>query len=139
MPIQVEIISPEKVLFRREVEMAVMPGAEGDIAAMPDHAPMMLLLRGGVVSLYEGDRIVEQFFVGGGFADMTPERCTILADEALPVAEIKVDDARSRLQELETQFANVTADDIAGQDKMSRRIQIARAEIEAAEVSHPTH
>lgn len=139
MPLQVEIISPEKVLFRREVDMAVMPGSEGDIAAMPDHAPLMLALRGGVVSIYAGDRITDQFFVGGGFADMTADRCTILADEALPVSEISVDDARSRLAELETSFANVTAEDVTLQDTMSRRIQSVRAEIEAAEASHPTH
>lgn len=139
MPVQVEIISPEKVLFRREVDMAVLPGEEGDIAAMPDHAPTMLLLRGGIVALYEGDRVIEQFFVAGGFADMTPERCTILADSAMPVTDIEADDARHRLETLETAFANVGDTDIAGQDKLSRRIQSVRAEIEAAEVSHPTH
>ena len=74
MPIQIEIISPEKVLVSREVDMAVLPGMEGDIAAMPEHAPMMLLLRGGVVALYEGDKVTDRDFVGGGVADITTTR-----------------------------------------------------------------
>ncbi|GBQ11799.1 ATP synthase F1 subunit epsilon [Swaminathania salitolerans] len=139
MPVQVEIISPEKLLFRKEVEMAVLPGEDGDIAAMPDHAPIMLLLRGGVVSLYENGQVTERFFVSGGFADITSQRCTILADEALPVTEIVLSEAQERLERLETQFTNVAADDISHQDSLSRRIQSARAEIEAAEISHPTH
>lgn len=139
MPVQIEIISPEKLLFRKEVEMAVVPGEEGDIAAMPDHAPVMLLLRGGVVSLYEGGVVTERFFVSGGFADITAERCTILADEALAVKDIALNEAQSRLQVLEMQFANIAADDITDQDTLSRRIQSVRAEIEAAEASHSLH
>lgn len=139
MPVQVEIISPEKLLFRKEVEMAVIPGEEGDIAAMPDHAPIMLLLRGGVVSLYEGNVVTERFFVSGGFADITADRCTILADEALPIKDIVLTEAQSRLQTLELQLTNVTADDLTGMDQIARKIQAARAEIEAAEASHPIY
>ncbi|WP_025884913.1 ATP synthase F1 subunit epsilon [Asaia prunellae] len=139
MPVQVEIISPEKLLFQKEVEMAVIPGEEGDIAAMPDHAPIMLLLRGGIVSLYENGVVTERFFVSGGFADITATRCTILADEALAVEEIVVSEAASRLEMLEVQLTNIAADDIADQDRLSRKIQAARAAIEAAEAAHPLH
>ncbi|CAI9121682.1 ATP synthase F1 subunit epsilon [Brytella acorum] len=139
MPVQLEIISPERLLLRKDVDMAVLPGAEGDIAAMPDHAPLMLVLRGGLVSLYEGDKVTEQFFVAGGFADMTPDRCTILADEAKRLDEISVETARSRLAALETAFANVAAEDVDAMDTMAKRLQAARAEIEAAEEAHPTH
>jgi F-type H+-transporting ATPase subunit epsilon len=138
MPVTVEIITPEKLLFRKETELAVIPGSEGDIAAMPGRAPLMLTLRGGTVSFYEGDKITEQFFVGGGFADMAGDRCTVLADAAVPVAEISTETARTRLAELETAFANVAAEDVAQLDTISRRIQIARAEIEAAEQTRPT-
>lgn len=139
MPVQVEIISPEKLLFRKEVEMAVVPGEEGDIAAMPDHAPIMLLLRGGVVSLYEGGVVTERFFVSGGFADITADRCTILADEALPIADIVLTEAESRLQTLELQLTNVAADNLEGVESISRKIQSTRAAIEAAQASHPIY
>ncbi|WP_122048768.1 ATP synthase F1 subunit epsilon [Asaia bogorensis] len=139
MPVQVEIISPEKLLFRKEVEMAVIPGEEGDIAAMPDHAPIMLLLRGGVVSLYEGGVVTERFFVSGGFADITADRCTILADEALPIKDIVLTEAESRLETLELQLTNVAADDLADIERISRKIQATRAAIEAAEAAHPIY
>lgn len=139
MPVQVEIISPEKRLFQKEVEMAVLPGEEGDIAAMPDHAPIMLLLRGGIVSLYENGVVTERFFVSGGFADITADRCTILADEALTINEIVVSEAQTRLETLEVELTNVAAEDIADQDRLSRKIQAARAAIEAAEAAHPLH
>ena len=57
VPIDVEIVSPERRLLARAVDMAVVPGSEGDLAAMPDHAPMIVLLRGGVVSLHQGDQV----------------------------------------------------------------------------------
>ena len=58
--------------------MVVVPGSEGDLAAMPEHAPMIVLLRGGVVSLHDGGKVTDTFFVAGGFAEITGERCTIL-------------------------------------------------------------
>lgn len=131
MPIKVEIISPEKVLVSRDVDMVVMPGEEGDIAAMPDHAPMMLLLRGGTVTLYEGDNPTDRYFVGGGFADMTPTRCTILADEALAVTEISVDSATARLEALTEAWEAADKSDVARLEGLMSKLQAVRAEIDA--------
>lgn len=131
MPIQIEIISPEKVLVSREVDMVVMPGAEGDIAAMPERAPMMLLLRGGVVSLYENDAVTDRFFVGGGFADMTATRCTILADKAEPVSEISIDNATAALEALTEAWDKADKTDISRLDVLQDKILSVRAEIEA--------
>ncbi|MBO1359083.1 ATP synthase F1 subunit epsilon [Acetobacter sacchari] len=131
MPIKVEIISPEKVLVSRDVDMAVIPGEEGDIAAMPEHAPMMLLLRGGTVSLYEGETVTDRYFVAGGFADMTPTRCTILADQAVPVTEISIDSATARLEELTEAWDAADKSDVTRLDGLMAKIQSVRAEIEA--------
>ncbi|NHN84781.1 ATP synthase F1 subunit epsilon [Acetobacter musti] len=131
MPIKVEIISPEKVLVSRDVDMVVMPGEEGDIAAMPEHAPMMLLLRGGTVALYDGDTVTDRYFVGGGFADMTPVRCTILADEAVPVTEISIDSATARLEELTEAWDAADKSDAARLEGLMAKIQSVRAEIDA--------
>lgn len=139
MPVLLEIISPEKIVFSAEVEMAVIPGEEGDIAAMPERAPMMLSLRGGVLSYYNGERVAGTYFIAGGFADMTAEKCTILADNAYPVSEISTQNAHTVLEGLEAALAKVTAEDVIEQDRLSRRIQIARAEIEVAEAAHSTH
>lgn len=130
MPIKVEIISPEKVLVSRDVDMVVMPGEEGDIAAMPEHAPMMLLLRGGTVTLYEGEKATDRYFVGGGFADMTPTRCTILADEAVPVTEISVDAATARLEALTEAWESADKSDVSRLEGLMSKIQSVRAEID---------
>ncbi|MBS1023034.1 ATP synthase F1 subunit epsilon [Gluconobacter cerinus] len=135
MPLRIEIVSPEKRLVDRQVDMAVVPGMEGDIAAMPDRAPLMLQLRGGVVALYEGDKIVDRYFVGGGFADMGAEHCTILADSAQLMSELSADDARDRLRDLETTWAQIEPNDTDAHDRLSREIQSVRAELEAVEGS----
>ncbi|MBO1324610.1 ATP synthase F1 subunit epsilon [Acetobacter sp. TBRC 12305] len=131
MPIQIEIISPEKVLVSREIDMAVLPGMEGDIAAMPEHSPMMLLLRGGVVALYEGDTVTDRYFVGGGFADITPTRCTILADKAVPVSEISIDTATAQLEALSEAWDKADKTDMTRLSVLQDQILAVRAEIEA--------
>ncbi|GBQ30352.1 ATP synthase F1 subunit epsilon [Acetobacter fabarum] len=135
MPIQIEIISPEKVLVSREVDMAVLPGMEGDIAAMPEHSPMMLLLRGGVVALYEGDKVTDRYFVGGGFADITPARCTVLADKAVPVSDISIDMATAQLEALSEAWDKADKTDTSRLVVLQDQIQAVRAEIEAGSAS----
>ncbi|NVN11293.1 MULTISPECIES: ATP synthase F1 subunit epsilon [Nguyenibacter] len=132
MPIEVEIVSPEKVLFSRAVDMAVIPGLEGDIAAMPDHAPMMLLLRGGVVELHQDGKVTDRFFVAGGFADMTATRCTILADAATALSDLSVEAAQARLQELQASYDAADKMDVPALDLLMAKMQSVRAEIEAA-------
>ncbi|MDE7548126.1 ATP synthase F1 subunit epsilon [Acetobacter fabarum] len=135
MPIQIEIISPEKVLVSREVDMAVIPGMEGDIAAMPERSPMMLLLRGGVVALYEGDKVTDRYFVGGGFADITPARCTVLADKAVPVSDISIDMATAQLEALSEAWDKADKTDMSRLVVLQDQIQAVRAEIEAGSTS----
>ena len=132
MPIDVEIVSPAKKLLERAVDMVVMPGSEGDIAAMPDHAPMILLLRGGVVSLHEGGRVTEEFFVAGGFAEITPSRCTILADEATPLAELSRADGEVKLKDAEQAYEDADKSDITTLEPHLDRLQSARAHIDAS-------
>ena len=85
MPIDLEIVSPEKLLLSRPVDMVVIPAAEGEMGVLPQHAPMIVLLREGVIRLYEGGRVTDSLQVSGGFAEVTPTRVTVLADTATPV------------------------------------------------------
>ncbi len=85
MPIDLEIVSPEKLLLSRPVDMVVIPAAEGEMGVLPQHAPMIVLLREGVIRLYEGGRVTESLQVSGGFAEVTPTRVTVLADAVTPV------------------------------------------------------
>ena len=133
MPIDVEIVSPEKRLLQRAVDMVVMPGSEGDLAAMPDHAPMIVLLRGGIVSLHHGGSVGDQFFVAGGFAEITAERCTILADEATPLSELSRADGEARLADAQRAYDEADKSDITLLDPYLDRLQSARAHIESAQ------
>ena len=133
MPIALEIVSPERLLLSRSVEMAVIPAQEGDMGVLEGHTPMIVTLRGGTISLYEGDQVVEQLFVAGGFAEVTGERCTVLANEALPVAELTRDDAERRLKEAEQEYEQLQGADIEEQLLALDRMHAAHSMIEAAE------
>ena len=133
MPIDVEIVSPERRLLARAVDMVVVPGSEGDLAAMPDHAPMIVLLRGGVVALYQGMRVTDRFFVAGGFAEITPERCTILADSAVPVDQLSRQEGEARLRDAEQAYDRADRSDVPAQEPLLDRMQSARAWVETAE------
>ena len=135
MPTQLEIVSPDKLLLSQPVEMAVIPAAEGEMGVLPGHAPMIVLLRGGTITLHEGGRPTAQLYVSGGFAEITPDRCTVLADEATPVAEVSRTLANTRLAQAEQDLAAADRLDIPAIDAAMARIQSARAMIEAAQAA----
>jgi len=127
-----EIVSPDRLLLSREVEMAVIPASEGLIGVLPAHSPMIVLLAGGTISIYEGGRATDQLFVSGGFAEITPERCTVLADEAVPVAELSRTDAERLLAEAEVAYEATDKHDLVAYDAAMARVQSARARVAAA-------
>ena len=86
--IQFELVSPERLLVSQPVEMVVVPGVEGDFGVLPGHAPLVSTVRPGVIAVFEGNKVAQRIFVAGGFAEVTGERCTVLAEEAMPVADI---------------------------------------------------
>ena len=69
------------------------------MGVLEGHAPMIVMLRGGIIALYEGERITDQMFVAGGFAEVTPERCTVLASEVLAAADLSREEGERRLAE----------------------------------------
>ena len=69
-----ELVAPERLLASIEADMVVIPGAEGDFGVLPDHAPLMSLLRPGVIAVYQGDRVDRRLFVDGGFAEVNDAR-----------------------------------------------------------------
>ena len=93
-----ELVSPEKLLLAEEVDMVVVPGAEGDFGVLVGHAPLISSLRPGVIDTYNGGKVADRIFVAGGFAEVTSERCTVLAEEAIPVKDIDAANAEERLK-----------------------------------------
>ena len=128
MPVSLEIVSPEKLLISVAVDMVVIPASEGDIGVLPEHSPMIVLLRGGEVILYEGDQISARYFVTGGFAEITEERCTVLADTAEPSASV---DRGMGERDLQDAMRDLAEADRAGElDRLvpiMERVQVAQA------------
>ena len=85
MPVTLEIVSPEKLLLSRAVDMVVIPAEDGEMGVLPQLAPMIVTLREGVIRLYTDGKVTDQLQVSGGFAEVTPLRVTVLADAATVV------------------------------------------------------
>lgn len=132
MTVSLEIVSPERLLLSRPVDMAVIPASEGDMGVLEGHTPMIVMLRGGTIDLYEGDRVTDRLFVDGGFAEVTPERCTVLASHVMPLAEVDRADAERRLAEAEANYEVADKTDTAIEDAALDRLQAARARVDAA-------
>jgi F-type H+-transporting ATPase subunit epsilon len=83
-----DLVSPERLLLTEEAEMVTLPGSEGDLGVLVGHEPLITTLRPGVIDVKGGTRGDQRFFVLGGFAEINPERLTVLAEEAFPMAEV---------------------------------------------------
>lgn len=106
---QFSLVSPERVILEQPVTMVVLPGSEGNIGVLPDHAPMVTTLRPGVLTVYEGDKILTKMFVDGGVSEITPTRCTALVTKGTPLdaldrssLELKIKNLIEDLEESET-------------------------------------
>ena len=86
-PFRFELVSPERLLMSEPVEAVVVPGAEGYFTVMKGHAPFMSTLRPGVVDITRGAS-TDRIFVRGGFADVGADGLTILAEQAIPLADV---------------------------------------------------
>lgn len=133
MAVSLEIVSPEKLLLAAEVDMVVIPAAEGDMGVLGGHSPMIVALRGGLISLYQGNQVTQRLFVASGFAEITPERCTVLADAAVPPAELSRAAAQTKLEEAEAAWEaadkmDITAIDAAMDALLSARTMLSLAE-----------
>jgi F-type H+-transporting ATPase subunit epsilon len=86
--VQFELVTPERLLLSEMVEMVVIPGTEGNFGVLPGHAPLISSIRPGTIDVYEGQAVTRRIFVVSGIAEVTAERCTVLADEARPPDEL---------------------------------------------------
>jgi F-type H+-transporting ATPase subunit epsilon len=124
-----ELVSPEKLLASVSAEMVVVPGAEGDFGVLAGHSPMISGVRPGVIAIYEGDKIVDRIFVAGGFAEVTAERCTVLAEQAQKVSEIDPAAAEKAVKDLSEDVADAKSD--AERATAEAKLAVALAKVEA--------
>ena len=127
-----ELVSPERLVLSRPVDMVVVPGREGLFAALIVHAPFIAALKPGVIDVWDDGAITERIFVGGGFAEVTPERCVVLAETATPVAELDRTHALERLEELKN-VAAVARDSGGASSHILAELELNQAIVEAVD------
>jgi len=130
--LQFELVAPERLIYSDQVELVVVPGAEGEFGVLPGHAPLISSIRTGIIEIYDYPAIKSKakFFVAGGFAEVTPERCTVLSSEAVPIGEIDRDEVRQRLEQAELDLRDAQGE--AEKAKAEAAVAVARAMLDAA-------
>jgi F-type H+-transporting ATPase subunit epsilon len=140
--VQFELVTPERLLLSEMVEMVVVPGTEGNFGVLPGHAPLISSIRPGTIDVYEGQTITRRIFVISGIAEVTPERCTVLADEALPPDELdrgaieaELQIVQGNLPSLREQVARATGSDrdtlLVELRRLERQQNVLQAELQA--------
>jgi ATP synthase, F1 epsilon subunit (delta in mitochondria) len=127
--VQFELVSPERLLMSQAVEMVVVPGAEGDFGVLHGHAPLISTVRPGVIDVHDDGTVTDRIFVAGGFAEVTAERCTVLAEEAIRLKDLDRAQLESDLRRMREELA--VARDDAERQAITTRIEIAEAKLAA--------
>jgi F-type H+-transporting ATPase subunit epsilon len=127
--LEFELVSPAKLLISEPVEMVVVPGSEGNFGALPGHAPMLSTVRPGVIDIYTKGAVSNRIFVAGGFAEVTEGRCTVLAEEAIPLAEMTREGVEAQLAA--ARDALQEADEALEKAQAESRIKVAEAMLDA--------
>ena len=103
MPIRCEIVSQDRIVFQGEVDIVVLPGAEGVMGILPNHSPLLTVLQYGIITIRsKGNE--ENFTVAGGVAEVQPDQVTVLADAAENVEEIDIQRAETARKKAEEQL-----------------------------------
>ncbi|MDC0624315.1 ATP synthase F1 subunit epsilon [Alphaproteobacteria bacterium] len=120
--ISFDLVSPENLIFNDEVGMIIVPGKDGDFGVLPGHSKVMSSLRPGRVMVYgEGKNLLKAFFVSGGFAEVNPEKCIVLAESVDEINELEKATIEKEIQELEGQESDTTKE----------QLNISKAKIDA--------
>lgn len=130
--ISFELVSPERKLVSEPVFHAVIPGVEGEMGVGPMHSSFVVALKPGVVKLYmsKDDKSPRKIFIAGGFADVTGDHCTVLAEQAVNVNEINTAEIEQQIRDL-TEDLGIAVEK-ADKDRITNRLQIAQAKLQAA-------
>ncbi|HEV2570754.1 MAG TPA: F0F1 ATP synthase subunit epsilon [Beijerinckiaceae bacterium] len=101
-----ELVSPERLVYSGEVESVLVPSVEGEMVVLRDHAPVMAMLKPGVVSYKDGTGGKHDLFVRGGFADMANNTLTILAEQAVALADVDAKLLDAEIKDAEEDLAD---------------------------------
>ena len=124
--ISFDLVSPENLIFNDEVGMIIVPGKDGDFGVLPGHSKVMSSLRPGRVMVYGKDKnLLKAFFVSGGFAEVNPEKCIVLAESVDEINSLEKSTIEKEIQDLDGQDNDIAKE----------KLFIARAKINSIESS----
>ena len=124
--ISFDLVWPENLIFNDEVGMIIVPGKDGDFGVLPGHSKVMSSLRPGRVMVYgEGKNLLKAFFVSGGFAEVNPEKCIVLAESVDEINSLEKSTIEKEIQDLDGQDNDIAKE----------KLSIARAKINSIESS----
>ena len=125
--ISFDLVSPEQLLFNDEVGLIIVPGKDGDIGVLPGHSKLLSSLRPGRVLVYGEDKnLLKSFFVTGGFVEINPEKCIVLAEGVYDMNDLDKDIIKKQIQEFESSTS----------DTVKEKLVIARSKIAALDSTH---
>jgi F-type H+-transporting ATPase subunit epsilon len=127
---QLEIVTPEKLVVRDTAQEAQIPGANGYIGILPGHAPLITELGAGEISYRSGSQ-VHRFATAWGFAEILPDKVTVLAETVEPASEIDVPRAQQALTEAENSLKSAESEEEVSKDL--GKVRRAQARIQVAE------
>ncbi len=110
-PFPFELVAPDRLLFSGDVDAVIVPAIDGEMTVLAGHAPVMTVLKPGIVIVDQGKGTAVRLFVRGGFADVRPDGMTILAEQAVPVEEL-----HDELIDIQIENARKVYEDAQGDD-----------------------
>ena len=122
--LHLEFVSPESVLFSGDVDQVDLPGAEGDMGILAGHAPLVTVLRPGIITIFRGGAR-EPVVVTGGFAEVGPAGLTVLADRAVARDSFDLASLSIEIKDAEEDIADATDED--ARDKLTRHLEQLKA------------
>jgi F-type H+-transporting ATPase subunit epsilon len=130
-----ELVLPERRLAAERADMVVVPGGDGDFGVLPGHMPMISTVRPGVIEVYVGNQVKDRYVVSGGFAEVTGERCTVLAEEATPFAEVTTTSLQERVARAQREVADAASHSVR---EAAERALAAAQEMQRAHAFYQT-
>ena len=120
--ISFDLVSPENLVFNDDVGTIIVPGKDGDLGILPGHSKVMSSLRPGRVMIYSEDKnLIKSFFVSGGFTEINPEKCIVLAESVVEVNSLEKTSIEKEIQELEYKEGK----------EIEEQLSVAKAKLEA--------
>ena len=120
------LVSPERILFQGEVHMVVLPGLSGDLGILVDHAPLVTVLKTGLVRIYSPQGLERQIFVAGGFAEINDIGLEVIVEEAIFVEELDAEKVDSYIQKIREEIS--LSQNEEDKERLRHDLQIAQAQ-----------